>query len=60
MTYEAGKQKKLHLGCTDDPEGELACRRSSSSRELSVREVFDLPLYLEAGYEGSRTENNFS
>jgi hypothetical protein len=29
--HEGGKQKKIYLGRTDDPEGELARRRATSS-----------------------------
>ncbi|MEW6637208.1 MAG: hypothetical protein AB1425_10415 [Actinomycetota bacterium] len=31
--HEGGKQKKLYLGKTDDPEGELARRRGSGREE---------------------------
>ncbi len=31
--HEGGKQKKLYLGKTDDPEGELERRRTTSQRE---------------------------
>jgi hypothetical protein len=31
--HEGGKQKKLYLGKTDDPEGELARKRAASGRE---------------------------
>ncbi len=27
--HESGKQKKLYLGCTEDPEGELARKRTA-------------------------------
>jgi hypothetical protein len=31
--HEDGKQKKLYLGCTDDPEGEVARKRSEDKVE---------------------------
>jgi len=37
--HEGGKRKKLYLGKTDDPEGELQRRRTAGAANMTVRDV---------------------